>query len=188
MLRATKINSVMKIRIILIIIVPIVFLAIFSCSKVKDLLTFTVNDTSEVVIESNILPFSLPFEIWLPPITTNSEEEFANNNTSTKLVKDVYITHLDLEIVSPSNKTFSFLKSIIIYISTDSGNEIELARKENIASTDKILNMNVTSERLDTYIKSSVYKLRTEVVLRETLTQDVTLGVDMSFKVTADPL
>jgi hypothetical protein len=181
-------NTIIKTKIILLIVVSIVFLGTFSCSKIKELLTFTVNDTSEVVIENDILPFSLPVEIWLPPITTNSEEEFANNNTSANLVKDVFITHLDLEIKSPTDKTFSFLKSITIYISTNSDDEIELAKKENISSTDKILNMDVTSAKLDKYIKASSYKLRTEVVLRETLTQDVTLGVDLSFQVTADPL
>jgi len=159
-----------------------------SCKKVDELLTFTVNDTSELVIESTLFPITLPFEIWTPPITTNSSEEFANNNTKSSLVKDVYITHLDISIKSPADKTFSFLKSMTIYISTNDNDEIELARKDNIASSDKVLNMSVTSSRLDTYIKSSTYKLRTEVTTHETLTEDIKIGIDMSFKVTADPL
>lgn len=159
-----------------------------SCNKIDELLTFTVNDTSEVTIESTLFPITLPFEIWTPPITTNSSEEFANNNTKSSLVKDVYITHLDISIVSPSDKTFSFLKSMTIYISTNDNDEIELAHKDNISSSDKVLNMVVTGSRLDTYIKASTYNLRTEVTTHETLTQDITLGIDMSFKVTADPL
>ena len=159
-----------------------------SCNKIKDLLTFTVNDTSEVVIESTLFPIALPFEIWTPPITTNSNEEFSNNNTNASLVKDVYITHLDITILSPSDKTFSFLKSMTIFISTTDDNEIELAHKTNINSSDKVLNMKVTSSRLDTYVKASSYRLRTEVTTHETLTQDITIGIDMSFKVTADPL
>jgi len=159
-----------------------------SCKKIDELLTFTVNDTSEVVIESTLFPITLPFEIWTPPITTNSNEEFANNNTKASLVKDVYITHLDIAIVSPSDKTFSFLKSMTIFISTNDNDEIELARKENISSNDKVLNMSVTSSRLDSYIKASTYNLRTEVTTHETLTEDITLEIDMSFKVTADPL
>ncbi|OYT17841.1 MAG: hypothetical protein B7C24_00750 [Bacteroidetes bacterium 4572_77] len=166
----------------------ILLITVLSCNKIKDLLTFTVNDTSELVIESNLLPFSLPFEIWTPPITTNSNEEFANNNTKSSLVKDVYITHLDIKIISPEDKTFSFLKSMIIYISTNDDNEIELARKEDISSDTKTLNMEITDKRLDTYIKADSYRLRTQVTTKETLTQDITVEVDMSFKVTADPL
>jgi len=173
---------------ILLLIALFMGYGISSCKKIDDLLTFTVNDTSEIEIESTLLPITLPFEIWTPPITTNSNEEFQNNNTKASLVKDVYITHLDITLKSPSDKTFSFLKSMRIYISTTDDNEIELAHKDNISSSDKVLNMTVTSSRLDTYIKASSYKLRTEVTTHETLTEDITVGIDMSFKVTADPL
>lgn len=182
------IELIKKMKMKKLITVTLLALLLFSCKKVEDLLTFTVNDQSEVTIESNILPFTLPHEIWLPPITTNSEEEFKNNNTSSSLVKNIYLTHLDISIKSPTGKTFSFLKSMTLYISLDGENEIVLAKKENIDSNANVLNMEVTSSRLDTYVKADSYKLRTEVTLRETLTQDVTVGVDMSYKVTADPL
>jgi len=166
----------------------LLLLGFSSCKKINQLLTFTVNDTSEVTIDANPLPITLPFEIWTPPITTNSDEEFQNNNTKSSLVKDVYITHLYLKIKSPSDKTFSFLKSMAIYISTNDDDEIELAHKDNISSDAKEIQLTVTSARLDTYIKADSYKLRTEVTTRETLTEKVTIGIDMSFKVTADPL
>jgi hypothetical protein len=44
-----------------------------------------------------------------------------------------------------------------------------------------------TSEKLDKYIKASSYKLRTEAVIKESLTTDITVKADMKFQVTADP-
>jgi alanine dehydrogenase len=130
----------------------------------------------------------LPVEIPTPDITTNSDEEFSNNGTRSDLVKEVYLSNLVLSIKSPEDKTFSFLKSIHIYIRTNDSDEVELAYKDNVNSDAKFINLDLTHERLDKYIKADSYKLRTEVSTRETLTQDVTIVVDMSFKVTADPL
>jgi len=161
-----------------------------SCKKIDNLLTFYVSDQSETVIESNLLPFnfSLPFEIPIPDITTNSETEFENNNTKIELVKDISIEELKITITSPNEKTFSFLKSLRIYISTDGEQEIEIAYIENIESDAKTIELSTTEENLDKYVKKTKYKLRTEATVRETLTQDVGLLIDLKFKVTADPI
>ena len=45
-------------------------------------------------------------------VTTNSSAEFENNKTKASLVKDVKIRSLKLSITDPSDKTFTFLKSI----------------------------------------------------------------------------
>ena len=175
----------MKTKIVLAALSVIILLG--ACKKIDELLTFTVNDQTEIVIESSA-PFSLPVEIPTPDITTNSDEEFSNNGTRSDLVKEVYLSNLVLSIKSPEDKTFSFLKSIHIYIRTNDSDEVELAYKDNVNSDAKFINLDLTHERLDKYIKADSYKLRTEVTTKETLTQDVTIVVDMSFKVTADPL
>jgi len=164
----------------------IIFSIFFSCKKIDKLVTFFVDDQSEILIESSI-PFSLPIEIPTPEITTNSEEEFKNNGTKTNLVKDVYLSELKLSIVKPKNKTFSFLKTIHIYIRTNDSDEIELAYQNNISSDSKTINLITKDSRLDKYIKSYSYKLRTEVTTKETLTQDISIIVNMRFKVTAHP-
>jgi len=164
-----------------------IILIFSSCKKVKDLLTFYVEDETEIVIESSA-PYALPIEIPTPDITTNSEEEFSNNGTNADLVKDVYLSSLSLSIKSPEDKTFSFLKSIHIYIRTNDSDEVELAYKDDISSDVKLINLETTDNQLDRYIKADSYKLRTEVTTRETLTQDITIVVKMKFKVTADPL
>jgi hypothetical protein len=155
-----------------------------TCDKV---LTFDISDETTVTIEKALTPFSIPYDFPTPDITTNSEQEFENNDTKVELVKEIILKDLDLTITSPTDKTFSFLKSIHIYIDNDTEEETELAWKDDIQSDAKTIQLNLTTNTLDNYVKSSKYKLRTEVVTRETLNQDVDIKISMTFQVTADP-
>ncbi|MFD1604890.1 hypothetical protein ACFSJW_05805 [Flavobacterium artemisiae] len=164
------------------------FLSLFltSCDAVDDLLSFTISNNASIKIKSTS-PINLPAEIITPEVTTNSSSEFENNKTKASLVKDVKIRSLKLSISDPSDKTFTFLKSIHLYISTTDSNEIELAYQDNINSTSNSIDLICTDKKLDEYIKANSYKIRTKVTLKETLTKDVTVKADMKFKVTADP-
>ena len=161
--------------------------AMVSCDVLDKLLTFEVHDQSSFSI-NNGLPFNSPFDAPTPDVTTNSTSEFENNNTNVNLVKDVKLKQLKLTITNPSDKTFSFLKAIHIYISTDGNDEIELAYLDNINVATNTLNLTCTSAKLDKYIKADSYKLRTQVTTKETLMQKVDVQSDMTFRVTADPL
>lgn len=176
----------MKTKKITILTMAILCLFAVSCSEVDKLLTFSISDEVTFQIE-NGLPFDSPFEVATPDITTNSSAEFKNNNTNTDLVKDVKIQELKLSILSPAGKTFSFLKSVHMYISTTADDEIELAFLDNINSSANTINLTCTSQKLDKYIKASSYKIRTKVITRETVTQDIEVKANMKFKVTADP-
>lgn len=156
-----------------------------SCGKLNDLLTFTIHDESSFKVNAYI-PVSLPFEFSIPAVTTNSTSEFESNDTKAEYVKDVKLKKLVLTITSPERKKFTFLKSIFIYINTDDSNEILLAWKENVSSETSSIELETTDENLDIYIKNSSYRLRTKTTVRETLTQDVDIKVDMDYEVTAD--
>lgn len=155
------------------------------CEEVEDLLTFYVNDQTRIRIESTS-PLSLPLEVATPAVTSNSQQQYQNNNTRADLVRDVKLEQLKLTIEAPQGKTFSFLKSIHIYISSSEAEEIELASLENISSSASVLELVPTDQKLDAYAKSPSYSLRTKVVTDETLTEDVDVLVDLKFKVTAD--
>ncbi|WPO77268.1 hypothetical protein [Flavobacterium sp. KACC 22761] len=165
-----------------------IFLSFFltSCDAVDDLLTFTISNNTSITIKSTS-PINLPSEIITPEVTTNSSAEFQNNKTKASLVKDVKLRSLNLSISDPSDKTFTFLKSVHLYISTTNSDEIELAYQDNIMSTSNTIDLICTDQKLDQYIKADSYKIRTKVTLKETLTKDVTIKADMKFKVTADP-
>jgi hypothetical protein len=175
----------MKARIIIAIAVPVLFL--LSCNEIDKLLTFSIYNNGTFRVQSGF-PINSPIEVPTPDVTTNSTVMFSANNTRADLVKDVRLQEMRLTIASPSDRTFSFLKSIRIFISTNNTNEIELAYKTDINSTSKSLNLTCTAQKLDSYIRSSSYKLRTEMVTKETITQDIDVNFAMRFSVVADPL
>ncbi|MFV8327848.1 hypothetical protein [Flavobacterium sp. ZS1P14] len=166
----------------------IAFLALFivSCNVVDNLFTFNIATQTTFKIASGF-PLNLATEVITPDVTTNSSAEFQNNNTKADLVKDVKLSELKLTITDPADKTFSFLKSIHLYISTTADDEIELAYLDDINSTVNTLNLICTSQKLDKYIKASSYKIRAKAVIKESVTKDITVKSDMKFKVTADP-
>jgi hypothetical protein len=166
-------------------ILTFIFL-ITSCNVIDDLLTFSIDNQTTFKIASGF-PLGTAFSVITPDVTTNSSSTFENNNTKADLVKDVTLTSLKLTITNPSNQSFSFLKSVTLYISTDANDEIELAFLEDINSTSGTIDLIPSKAKLDKYVKASSYKIRTKAVLKETLAQDISIRADMKFKVTADP-
>ncbi|MCF6141617.1 hypothetical protein L1S34_10000 [Flavobacterium sp. K77] len=157
-----------------------------SCNVIDDLLTFNIENQTSFKIES-AFPVGSALTIVTPEVTTNSSSTFENNNTRADLVKDVKLSQLRVSITNPSGKNFSFLKSIVLYISTDANDEIELAQLDNINSTTNTLDLICTTAKLDKYVKASSYKIRTRAVIKETITEDITVNAAMKFRVTADP-
>ncbi len=167
-------------------IAAILLISILSgCKKLG--VNFGINHQANFRVESSS-PLNLPFEVGTPDVTTNSSQQFDNNNTAANLIKEIKLEELKLTITNPSSKTFSFLKSIHIYISTDSNDEIELAGLDNIVSTAQTITLNPTTQDLSKYVKASSYKLRTTVVTKETLTQAVDFRSDIKFRVKAGVL
>lgn len=154
------------------------------CEEVDKMLTFPVNDRTTIQIESSS-PLSL-LNVPTPPVTSNSETQYENNKTRADLVKNVTLDELKLTITDPPAKTFSFLKTIRIYISSDQNNEIELASLENITSNANVLELIPTEAKLDTYARADSYTLRTEVITDETLTETIEVQIDLRFLVTAE--
>lgn len=156
-----------------------------SCKKIQELLTFSIANDCNITINSTS-PVNLPFNITSPDVKTNSSQEFENNKTQANLVKDVRLKSLQLTITNPITQSFSFLKSIHIYISSASSSEIELASLDNIPATATTIILTPTQAKLDNYIKASSYNLRTEVVTREILTQNVDIKIQSKFYITAN--
>lgn len=170
------------------IIFALGLLTVFGCDKADELLTFEIKHSSSVTVENNVVPFDPPMSMPTPPVTTNSEQKFSSNNTSKDKVKDIKLKELTLTITDPPSKTFSFLKEIYIYISTNSNNEMQIASKTDIPKDAQSIELKTTDKNLDEYVKAEEFDLRTEVVTRELISDDVTIDMDMVFEVTADPL
>lgn len=176
----------MKTKKITIIAVAILSLFAVSCNEVDKLLTFSISDEATFTINSG-LSVDTPFDVATPDVVTNSSAEFKNNNTDVNRVKDITLKEIKLSIINPADKTFSFLKSVHLYISTNGDDEIELAFLDNINTTANTINLTCTSQKLDKYIKASSYKIRTSVTTKETFGQDIDVKAYIRFNVTADP-
>jgi hypothetical protein len=163
----------------------LMILSFFSCKKIEDLFTFTISNESSTTIPSST-PVNLPFDVASPNVTTNSSQQFKNNNTDVKYVRNILLQNLQLTITTPSTQKFDFLKSIHIYISTNSSDEIQLAWLDQIPSGVNTITLTPTTAALDSYVKAPSYNLRTQVVTSQILTQDVTINIDSKFKVTAN--
>lgn len=163
------------------------FLLFLSCNEVDKLLDFNIFNQSSFTIDGGF-PINSPLDIISPEVTTNSNVAFAGNGTRTDKVKDIKLEELKLTITNPNDKTFAFLKSAHIYISTNDNDEILMAYVENVNTTSKSINLLCIPQKLDNYIKATSYRLRSKVVTRESLSEDVTVQVDTRFHVVADPL
>jgi hypothetical protein len=165
--------------------VAAILFSVFSCKKIEDLLKFNINVENNFTVPA-AGPLSVPFDILTPQVTTNSTQQFQNNNSDINKVKDIKLKKVDLTIINPPGKTFSFLESVHIYISTDATDEIELAYLDNVSTTANFISLNTTSVSLDKYVKAPSYKLRTKIVTKQTLTQDVEIKNLCQFQVTAN--
>ena len=156
-----------------------------SCSVVDNLLTFTIDNQASVTIPAGF-PVNTPID-FSAETSSNSSTVFENNNTNADKVKDVRLKELKVTITDPTDKSFSFLKSIHMYISTNDSDEIELAFLDNINSTSNTISLTPTNEKLDKYVKAASFRLRVKAVTKETVTENITVKADMKFQVTADP-
>lgn len=168
------------------LILPLFFLILIGCEKVDQLLTFEISSSENIKIPASGLinsPLISPV-----PVTVNSQQSFANNNTQASLVKDVSLSKLTLTITDPAAENFNFLKSIKIYIGTDQNDKVPLASLDNIPTGVSTIELVSSGSKLDKYIKAESYTLFTEVSLRSNVAHELTVRADSKFKVTADPL
>ena len=131
---------------------------------------------------------NIPFDIFTPDITTNSESQFSANDTRKDKVEEVYLLQLDLSITAPAGANFDFLKNIYLYINADGLAEQRIAYKENISDGSTVIQMEVESTNLADYIKKESFGLRVETVTDKVLSQDVDIHADMQFQVKARAL
>jgi hypothetical protein len=143
--------------------------------------------TTSFTIKSNT-GVGLPFNLFTPDIETNSEAEFAANDTRKDKVKEVKLTELVLTVVDPENETFSFVKDVYLFINADGLDEKRFAYKENIDNSSQRLELILEDLDLAEYIKKDEFKLRARTVTDEALTRDVKVQTYMKFRVKAKPI
>jgi hypothetical protein len=160
-------------------------LTIFSCQKIDEWTQFNMEYTSSVSIPAT-LGIDLPIDIWTPNIPSNSEEEFESNNTAKNLIEKIVLTKLSMEITSPENSSFDFLKNIEIYIEADGLEEKKIAWLEDIPKTGlKKIELETSADDLKDFIMKDNYKLRTKTVSRQLISHETEVEIKNTFFVDA---
>ena len=159
-----------------------------ACKKVDKMTQFDMDYESTVTISSTI-GVNLPFNIYTPDITTNSESVCEVNNTRKDLIEKLVLQELKLTITNPTTGNFDFLKSIIIYITADGLPETEVARNDNIQDgIGMVLTLTPVTTDLKEYIKKDKFILKVTTVTDQIITSDYTIKVNANFFVDAEIL
>lgn len=160
-------------------------MAIFGCKKIDKLTQFNMEYNETVSIPSST-GINLPFNLFSPDINSNSESEFAVNDTRKDLVEEIKLTKLDLTISSPTSGNFGFLKTIEIYLEADGLSEERIAWKENVpANAGKILELETSTVDLKEHIKKDKFKLKLRTVTDEIITSEHKINIHSVFFVNA---
>ncbi|MEX0981447.1 MAG: hypothetical protein WD577_06395 [Bacteroidales bacterium] len=171
---------------LLIILLPHIFL--LGCKRLAEFTRFDLKYDESIVIPAT-LGVNLPFNMFTPKIESDSESEFAVNDTRKDLIEEINLTTLELTITSPSNGDFSFLESIIIFLEADSLPEIEIASREDIPNdTGNFLEMNTSDMDLQDYIKKDNFRLRVNTVTKKMIGSDHHIAIHAVFFVDAKVL
>ena len=166
-------------------ILLLIFLISSGCDKISKLTQFNLEYDETVVIPAT-LGANIPFNVQTPDIETNSESSFSVNDTRKDLIESIKLTQMTMAVSTPSDGTFSFLKSIEVYISADSLDEIEVAWKDNIPNTvGNTLDLETTDSDLKDYIKKNNFNLKVTTVTDELISSDYTIDIHSVFFVDA---
>ena len=154
--------------------------------KINDTITFEYTEESNFSIPGSA-PIGVLDNLPTPSIQSSSQEEFENNNTSAERVDEVILNELNLSITNPSDRTFSFLSSVKIYISTNTESEILLAERTNIPqNVGSTLMLETTGENIKSYVVEDQFSLRYEIEVRETTASETDINAEMVFGVSAE--
>jgi len=155
------------------------------CDVVDELTKFDMDYDTEVVIESSV-GINLPFNVFTPEIESNSESEFAINDTRKDLIEEIRLKELSLQITAPQDADFSFLESVEIYIAAEGLEEVLIASKTDVPSDiGDLLDLDTTTTDIQEYIKMDRFQLRLNTVTDEALAVDHYIDVHAVFFVDA---
>ncbi|CAZ95358.1 hypothetical protein Q4603_07480 [Zobellia galactanivorans] len=167
------------------ILVLAVFVTLVSCDKLDELTKFDLEYKSQVTIPSTA-GVDLPFDMFTPDMETNSDSQFEVNDTRKDLIEEIKLTRLQLVITSPDDSDFSFLESLVVYISAEGLDEIKIASKEVVdENVGDVLDVDVLDVDLKEYIKKDKFNLRLKTVTDELISTDHEIDVNSTFFVDA---
>lgn len=150
-----------------------------SCKKQKE---FNVTNSTTFTVPSANSAVNLPIQITTPETTSNVQTKVDAEGSTSKLIEQVILTELNLNINSPANANFNFLNSIEIYISSPTQPEVLIAWKYDIAEDNATaLSLTTGNTNLKEYLKDSGISLRTKIVTDKFVTYDLNVTANQNY-------
>jgi len=168
------------------ILFPLLFvvLGLSSCDALGELTKFDMPFTQSVTIPKQVVVTNTPVDLTTPDMQSNSANFFAKNNIKTDLIQKISLKELKLNVTSPTDGNFNFLKTIEIYILTDSLPAVKIASLSEIpVSTDTTLVLTVDPVDLKQYILKDKFKFKITITADETIQKDYTIELKPIFLV-----
>ncbi len=169
--------------------VPLIaLLFLLGCKAVDKLTQFNLDYNETITIPASSI-IDVPLTILTPEVETNTESEFASNDTRKDKIEEIKLTAMTLSVLSPENGDFGFLKSVSVSLVADGLDEIQIAWKDAVPEdAGNILDLETTDKDLKEYIKKDAFKLRVSVTTDEVTTSEYKIDVYSNFFVDAKVL
>jgi hypothetical protein len=165
--------------------IPVLLLLLSGCNQLDKLTQFNMVFDETVTIPS-ATGVDLPADTKIPDIETNSESTFSAHNTHKDLIEEVVLKESKLTITAPGNGDFTFLKSITIYMSADSLEEVKVAWQDTIpANSGNTLTLKTTNVNLKEFILKDSFSFRVNTVIQKVITSDYSIDMHTVFFVDA---
>lgn len=159
----------------------IILLTTFGCDEINQLTQFEMEFNESITIDSTTV-INQAFDISTSEISSNAASLFETNNTSIAQIEQIVLTSLDLTLSIPDDGDFSFLKTIEIYISADSLDELKLAWKYDIPSdVADYIELDTAGEDFKEYLIQDEFSLRLNTITDETITTDHQIDIHTIF-------
>ena len=169
-----------------------IFFVLFSvlffsgCKSLDKFTQFYIAVSESVTIEPTI-PINVPFDIPTPPIKLNTQESFEINNTHKDLIQEIYLSELNMTVISPEGEDFSLLKSIEIFIASEGESEEMIAWLNPVPAANKI-SLQLSTNDLKRFILKDDITLKVKTITDEINTRAYTIQIDAKFKLNANIL
>jgi len=157
-------------------------LLLFSCKKTIQNLVNNIDipyDTKDIVLPGSIFSKNQAGEL------KGFQDTYFNRDSRIDNFQEAKLSGLTVLITKPDSINFSVMKEINVYILTDASNgnfpQKLISYKKNIQTITKNLDLDVTGENVINYLQQTKYIIRTEIILRQIVKEDVTIKNHLVF-------
>ena len=155
----------------------------FSCKKALENLVNNIDipyDTDEILLPASLFAVNQSGEL------KGFQDNVFDRDSRIDNFQEARLSGLTVNILKPDSINFSIIKEINVYVLTDPANgnlpPKLISYKNNIAAGNaKSLALDNTGENIINYLQQKKYIIRTEIILRQIIKEDVTIKNHLVF-------